>query len=161
VLERLREGPIPAPSATPPGELTYGEALTLLKFAVLPTPAIWPQAAALLEQAAEGDASALEDIARGYASEEFHRGLEPGIAILCADSPARRHARAWPHVVHRLQAISRIGAAPQGWAVGAPCASWPARPGRYLVDLTTPARGTVCPSDRLPFDPDFGVRRSP
>jgi pimeloyl-ACP methyl ester carboxylesterase len=36
VLERLREGPIPAPSATPPGELTYGEALTLLKFAVLP-----------------------------------------------------------------------------------------------------------------------------
>jgi hypothetical protein len=33
--------------------------------------------------------------------------------------------------------------------------------GRHLVDLTTPARGTVCPSDRLPFDPDFGVRRSP
>ena len=32
--------------------------------------------------------------------------------------------------------------------------------GRYLVDLTTPARGTVCPSDRLPFDPDFGARRS-
>jgi pimeloyl-ACP methyl ester carboxylesterase len=26
----------------------------------------------------------------------------------------------------------------------------------YLVDLTTPPRGTVCPSDRLPFDPDFG-----
>ena len=185
------------------------------------------RAEAVLEQAAEGDASALEDIARGYASEEFHRVLEPGIAILCADSPARRHARAWPHVVHRLQAISRIGAAPQGWAVGAPCASLPARPadrhtgpwtastrnpvllvgtrfdpntplvnariaerrlgnavllthdghghlpsadpstcvvqatGRYLVDLTTPARGTVCPSDRLPFDHDFGVRRSP
>ena len=28
--------------------------------------------------------------------------------------------------------------------------------GRYLVDLVTPPRGTVCPSDRLPFDPDFG-----
>ena len=28
--------------------------------------------------------------------------------------------------------------------------------GRYLVDLTTPPPGTVCPSDRLPFDPDFG-----
>jgi hypothetical protein len=26
----------------------------------------------------------------------------------------------------------------------------------YLVDLVTPARGTVCPSDRQPFDPDFG-----
>jgi pimeloyl-ACP methyl ester carboxylesterase len=28
--------------------------------------------------------------------------------------------------------------------------------GRYLVDLTTPPRGTVCRSDRLPFDPEFG-----
>jgi len=222
VLRRLRHHPIPAPSATPPGELTYGEALTLLKFAVLPDPAIWPLAAALLEAAAQGDASDMETIARGYASEEFHRGLEPGIAILCADSPARQDASAWPRVVHRLQAISRVGAAPQGWAVGAPCASWPARvanrytgpwnattpspillvgtrfdpntplvnarlaerrlgnavlvthdgyghlskadpsscvvqtTGRYLVDLSTPPHGTVCPSDRLPFDPDFG-----
>jgi pimeloyl-ACP methyl ester carboxylesterase len=28
--------------------------------------------------------------------------------------------------------------------------------GRYLVRLATPRRGTVCPSDRLPFDPAFG-----
>jgi hypothetical protein len=28
--------------------------------------------------------------------------------------------------------------------------------GCYLVELTTPAPGTVCPSDRLPFDPEFG-----
>jgi hypothetical protein len=27
---------------------------------------------------------------------------------------------------------------------------------RYLVNLTTAPSGTVCPSDRLPFDPDFG-----
>lgn len=33
--------------------------------------------------------------------------------------------------------------------------------GRHLVDLATPARGTVRPSDRLPFDPDFDARRSP
>src|SRR5262249_9082492 len=26
----------------------------------------------------------------------------------------------------------------------------------YLVDLITPSRGTVCPSDREPFDPRFG-----
>ena len=26
---------------------------------------------------------------------------------------------------------------------------------RYLVDLTTPPRGTICPSDHLPFDPNF------
>jgi hypothetical protein len=82
--------------AEPPGELTYGEALTLLRFAALPAPAIWPQAAAVLEAAVQGDASALETIARGYASEEFHRGLEPGIAILCADSPARQDAHGLP-----------------------------------------------------------------
>jgi hypothetical protein len=28
--------------------------------------------------------------------------------------------------------------------------------GAYLVDLTSPAPRTVCPSDRLPFDPEFG-----
>jgi hypothetical protein len=94
--------------------------LTLLKFAVLPTPAIWPQAAALLEAAAQGDASALETIARGYASEQFHRGLEPGIAILCADSPARQDAHAGPRVVHRLEAISRIGAARPAFGQPAP-----------------------------------------
>jgi hypothetical protein len=27
---------------------------------------------------------------------------------------------------------------------------------RYVVDLVTPPRGTVCPSDWQPFDPDFG-----
>jgi TAP-like protein len=26
----------------------------------------------------------------------------------------------------------------------------------YLVDLITPPKGTVCPSDRQPFDPQFG-----
>jgi hypothetical protein len=29
-------------------------------------------------------------------------------------------------------------------------------PGSYFVDLTTPPRGTTCPSDHLPIDPDFG-----
>lgn len=28
--------------------------------------------------------------------------------------------------------------------------------GEYLVNLTTPPASTVCPSDRLPFDPNFG-----
>jgi pimeloyl-ACP methyl ester carboxylesterase len=28
--------------------------------------------------------------------------------------------------------------------------------GRYFTSLTTPARGTICPSDRGPFDPGFG-----
>jgi hypothetical protein len=27
---------------------------------------------------------------------------------------------------------------------------------QHLVNIVTPPRGTVCPSDRLPFDPEFG-----
>ena len=29
--------------------------------------------------------------------------------------------------------------------------------GEYLVNLVPPEPGTVCPSDRQPFDPDFGL----
>jgi hypothetical protein len=28
--------------------------------------------------------------------------------------------------------------------------------GRYFTGLSTPARGTICSSDRGPFDPAFG-----
>src|SRR6185312_2109450 len=45
LLNRLRQAPIPAPSADPPGELTYGEALTALKLVALPDPSLWPVAA--------------------------------------------------------------------------------------------------------------------
>jgi pimeloyl-ACP methyl ester carboxylesterase len=222
LLRRLRRGPIPAPHAKPPGRLTYGEALTTLKFSALGSPELWPQAASLLDAAARGDGSGIKAIARGATSEAFRAGFEQGAALACADSPARQSARAWPRVVRQLEAVSRIGGRVFGWLQGAPCASWPvtsadrytgpwnartpnpilivgttldpntpianartaerrlgnavllthdgfghlshADPsacvtralGAYLADLTVPARGTVCASDRLPLDPDFG-----
>jgi pimeloyl-ACP methyl ester carboxylesterase len=222
LLAGLRRQPIPAPFATPPGELTYGDLLSLIKFAQLPHPDLWPAVGALLVQAEAGDASALEDLANGYAAESTRAQFETNTVLLCGDSWSRQGARAWPHVVDELEAISRFGGAPMGWVIGSPCASWPVRGanrytgpwnavtahpilligtrfdpntplvnaqraerrlgnavllthdgyghlseadpsacvkqalGRYLVELTTPARGTVCPSDRLPFDPEFG-----
>ena len=180
----------------------------------------------MLELAAEGDASVLDAIATGATSDQARVLLqEQGVALVCADSPARHPATAWPGVVRRLAAVSRIGGPPLGW-INAPCASWPTSSadrytgpwnattkhpilvigtrfdpntplanarraarrlgnavllthdgyghlsrrdpstcvvqatGRYLMDLTTPAPGTVCPSDRLPFDPEFGQPRS-
>jgi pimeloyl-ACP methyl ester carboxylesterase len=221
-LAQLRRSPIPVPS----GELTYGEALTALKYSGLPDPAMWPQVAAVLELAVEGDASVLDAIAAGATSDQARVLLqEQGVALVCADSPARHAAVAWPGVVRRLAAVSRIGGPPLGW-INAPCASWPTSSvdrytgpwnattrhpilvigtrfdpntplanarraarrlgnavllthdgyghlsrrdpstcvvqatGSYLVDLTTPAPGTVCPSDRLPFDPSFGQVKS-
>jgi pimeloyl-ACP methyl ester carboxylesterase len=221
MLRQLRHHPIPAPSAEPPGELTYGEALTLLKLALLPTPAIWRDAAGMIDAMVQGDASAAETIVRGSAAEPFHRIFEQNTALLCADSPARQNARQWPQVVHRLEGVSRIGGPVMGWLESA-CAAWPTRSadrytgpwtaatanpilligtkfdpttplanaklaerrlgnavlltqdgyghisvsdpsacvmqalGRYFTGLTTPARGTICPSDHGPFDPGFG-----
>ena len=221
MLRQMRHHPVPAPAAEPPGELTYGEALTLLKLAMLPVPALWPDAAGVLDAAAQGDASAAETIAIGSEAEPFHRAFEQNTALLCADSPARQNARQWPQVVHRLEGVSRIGGPVMGWLEAA-CAAWPTRSadrytgpwnaatpnpilligtrfdpttplanaqvterrlgnavllthdgyghisqadpstcvnqalGRYLVALSTPARGTICPSDHAPFDPDFG-----
>jgi pimeloyl-ACP methyl ester carboxylesterase len=223
LLARLRHAPLPAPAAVPPGELTYGETLTILKLATLPDPSIWPFAAAALEEAVQGDGSTIKSAAAIADSDEFRIGAhEQSVALICADSPARHPASAWPRVVDRLEAVSRIGGPVVGWLAGAPCASWPTRStdrytgpwnattkhpilvigtrfdpttplrnarlaarrlgnavllihdgyghltrrdpstcitqamGSYLVNLTTPPSGTVCPADRLPFDPDFG-----
>jgi hypothetical protein len=222
LLAQLRHAPIPAPTADPPGELTYGEALTALKLAGLPDPSLWPVAAAALEAAIQGDASVAETIARGATTDQARMLFqEQGAALVCADSPARHPASAWLRVVDRLEEVSRIGGPIEGWHL-APCASWPASSANrytgpwnattrnpilvigtrfdpntplrnarlaarrlgnavllthdghghlsqrdpstcviqatstYLINLTTPPPGTVCPSDRLPFDPDFG-----
>jgi pimeloyl-ACP methyl ester carboxylesterase len=222
LLRRLRQAPIPAPSATPPGELTYGEALTALKFEGVPKPEQWPLAAVLLEAAIQGDGSGIKDIAAGATSDQARMlPQEQGVALICADGPAWHPASAWPRVVDRLEGVSRVAGPVVDW-INAPCASWPTRSadrytgpwnattkhpilligtrfdpqtpfrnarraarrlgnavllthdgyghlsrrdpsacvmraiGSYLVNLTTPSRGTVCRSDHLPFEPDFG-----
>jgi pimeloyl-ACP methyl ester carboxylesterase len=220
LLERLRRAPIPAPSATPAGRLTYGDALTAITLGV-DAPAGWPELAAALQQAASGDGSTLATQARAGLAELRSADFEATEGIFCADSPARQGPHAWPAVVGRLTAVSRVGGPMYGWSLWAPCASWPARGAdhytgpwnattenpilvtgprfdpstpfanarraanrlgnallltqegyghltsadpsacvkraisAYLVDLVTPPPGTVCPSDRLPFDPDF------
>ena len=63
----------------------------------------------------QGDASAAETIVRGSEGEPFHRSFEQSTALLCADSPAKQNVRQWPQVVHRLEAVSRIGAPVMGW----------------------------------------------
>jgi pimeloyl-ACP methyl ester carboxylesterase len=127
MLERLRHTPLPAPNATPPGTLSYNEALAPLKFAILGHPILWPQAAAALEMAIAGDGSAVKNAAYFHTTELFHRLVEPGQAITCADSPARVDAARWPQVVRQFTRISRIGGAPMGWGTGAACTSWPTR----------------------------------
>src|SRR4051794_24847404 len=222
LLDRLRRTPIPAPSASPPGKLTYGDALIAIDLALGGGPALWPQLAEDLNEAAGGDGSALATAARDLLPLFHSVGAEQQTALRCADGPARQGPRAWPQVIGRLTHVSHIGGRLFGWSFWAPCASWPARsasrytgpwnattenpilvigtrfdpvtPFRnarrtarrlgnavllthdgyghtsgadpsacvdaatsaYLVDLTTPPSGTVCSSDRQPFEPGFG-----
>ena len=64
MLAQLRRGSIPAPSADPPGELTYGDALSAIIVEMSAGPATWPDLAAQLDAAASGDGSALATAGR-------------------------------------------------------------------------------------------------
>jgi pimeloyl-ACP methyl ester carboxylesterase len=222
LFAQLRRAPLAAPTATPPGRLTYGELLTALKFSYSRRRPCGSSSGATWRRRSPGTAPRSRRAPRMSAADPFREVLEPMLSIACADSPAGEDANAWPRVVDRLTRVSRIGGPPLGWLIGAPCASWPVRAtdrytgpwnastpnpillvgtrfdpntplagvrhaaqllgnaillthdgyghistsdpsacvdealSRYLVDLRTPPRGTVCRSDRLPFDPDFG-----
>jgi pimeloyl-ACP methyl ester carboxylesterase len=221
LLARLRRGPIPAPTAKPRGALSYGD-LSAVLFATLTNPAGWPQLARDLEQAANGDGSALATQARAVLAGTRSAAGDAQTATVCADSPAHQRPNAWPQVIARLARVSPWAGPYVGWIGWAPCASWPARSAerytgpwnrrtktpilvigttfdpatpytnarqvarllgnaillthdgyghtsepdpsacvtqatsRYLLTLRTPRPGTVCPSDRTPFDPRFG-----
>ena len=86
LLARLRHGPIPAPSAPAPHRLSYGD-LLLYVFPNLGEPAIWPQIAAGLEQAASVNGSAIET-ALQQARPLYQSMLNSGTALQCADRAA-------------------------------------------------------------------------
>ena len=58
LLKRLRQGPIPARSAPPPRQLRYGDALVAF-WTDARKPVRWPELAAELDEAADGDGSRL------------------------------------------------------------------------------------------------------
>src|SRR5205823_4490175 len=125
VLSRVRRAPLAAPSAHPPGALTYGDVLTAL-FTQL-GPENWPLLAREFEQAAEGDGSGLANAARAghlFRASLIGDGLS---ALFCADSPARERSSAFPTVIKRLSAVSRTRGPFFGWYTWAPCAAWPTR----------------------------------
>jgi pimeloyl-ACP methyl ester carboxylesterase len=144
LFDRLRQGPMPAPNASVPGTLSYGEAMGALKYAVLGHPALWPLVAGALEAAIQGDGSYVKEEALFDQGELFHRLTEPGQAIICADSPARQSPEQWPAVVRRMERISTIGGAPMGWTMGAACTAWPAHAeDRYTGPWAAPTRTPI------------------
>lgn len=126
VFTTARQTPIPAPHSNPPGALGYGD-LLLASFNPLRIPEDWPQFAQDLNEAADGDASALEDTARLLRTPGAFTGATTSAAISCVDGRARRPSQAWPSVIPKLTEVSRVYGPVLGWWLWAPCASnWPA-----------------------------------
>ena len=147
LLADLRRAPIPAPSADPPGELTYGDALSAILIEMSSGPSTWPDLAAQLEQAARGDGSALATKGRLLTAAFSSQDAAPGLAavgLTCADSPARQGPGAWRDVLDRLTDVSSIYGPVITWWRWAPCASWPARSAdRYTGPWNTETRNPV------------------
>lgn len=125
LIARVQREPIPAPTADPPGTLTYGD-LSVALFVSLTNPDAWPQLAQDLEHALDGDGSALLTLARAVLASTRTAAGEAPTGIACVDSPARHNAGDWPDVIARLIRVSRVGGPFVGWSNWAPCASWPA-----------------------------------
>jgi pimeloyl-ACP methyl ester carboxylesterase len=127
LFKEARRAPIPAPDASPPGSLSYGD-LLLSAFAPLRDPHLWPQFAKDLNAAANGNASNLETAARLARTPAAFAEATKSAAIQCLDGPARHSSLAWPKVIGHLTKISKLQGPILGWWVWAPCASnWPAR----------------------------------
>ena len=126
LIAQVQRAPIPAPSAQPPGKLSYGD-FSAAMFVSVTNPAAWPQFAQDLEQAATGDGSALATQARAVLAGTRTADGEASTAITCIDSVARREPDDWPRVIARLTRVSQVGGPFVGWSSWAPCSSWPAR----------------------------------
>jgi pimeloyl-ACP methyl ester carboxylesterase len=118
--------------ARPPGELTYGDTLIVL-WQSLGNPMQWPGLATALDEAARGDGSTLENIAR-EAKPFLQSALVSAVALQCADKPPPRQGpRAWPVVIDWLTGISFISGPVNGWFLWAPCSSWPVRSAQRYI----------------------------
>jgi hypothetical protein len=103
------------------------EDLLVSTFTPLRLPLTWPQFAADLDAAANGDASALETAARAMQTPEGLSGATTSAAISCGDGPARLPSSAWPRAVARFTDAGKLWGPVLAWWLWAPCASnWPA-----------------------------------
>jgi pimeloyl-ACP methyl ester carboxylesterase len=126
LLARAKRGPIPAPTASPPGPLTYSD-LLVSQYNPLRIPELYPDNAQDLDAAARGDASALATASRQLLTPATFSNSAMSAGISCADAPARKRLGAWPQVMKRFNRVDRLSGYLLGWWLWAPCAAWPAR----------------------------------
>jgi pimeloyl-ACP methyl ester carboxylesterase len=130
LMARLKRQPIPAPSASPHGQLTYADALQAILVGLSGGPAAWPEMATAFEAAVRGDGSELLLRARVLTAAFSDQVMGPGlsaIGLVCADSPAQQGPSAWRDVLARFTRASHIYGPVIFWWRWAMCAQWPVR----------------------------------
>jgi pimeloyl-ACP methyl ester carboxylesterase len=123
LLARLSKGPIPAPRGPAPHELKYGD-LLLDIWSMLGSPTQWPELADELNEAANGDGSALANTFHDGRS-NFESALVSAVALQCNDKPLLPFGTVltYPRVMQHLTETNFLGRV-EGWWLWAPCASW-------------------------------------
>jgi pimeloyl-ACP methyl ester carboxylesterase len=130
LLKRLRQRPIPAPGVYPPP--SSPESLGYVPFLLsqlqpVRSPSAWPQNAEALMSALEGNATALQTVARGSTTPVGWNAVATQNAVQCADAPARHGLSDWPQEVRRAQRLSWLQGPIHVWWEWAICAAWPTR----------------------------------
>lgn len=167
VLAQIRQAPLPAPNADPPGELDFRLATLTYLISMYDT-FFWPTFAAGLAQAEAGDGSILLDLIRLFIAppDVYDNSGDTFSAVFCTDGAFPRTGAVWPALVRASErqapTFSRYW-----WYTGLPCATWPARaPERYtgpwnrhtatpillintLADPATPYSGALRAQRRL------------
>ncbi len=133
LMARLKRHPLPAPSASPKGHLTYADALQAILVGLSQGPASsygWPYMAKAFEAAIDGDGSDLLFLGRALTTVWSDQVTAPGlpaIGLICADSPAQQAPGAWRRVLGRFTHVSSIYGPVVFWWRWAMCSQWPAR----------------------------------
>ena len=127
LFAQVKAAPIPAPNASPPDELHYSD-LQLSSFPAMRDPHLWPQYAAELNAAVDGDVTALVTAVQESRAPAAFDEATKSSAISCLDGPASKTVDDWPAVIGNLDASSVMSGSVQGWWLWAPCAAnWPAK----------------------------------
>jgi pimeloyl-ACP methyl ester carboxylesterase len=165
LMARLRHRPIPAPAASPKGQLTNADALQAILVGLSGGPAAWPQMAQAFAAAIRGDGSKLLSLGRALTTAFSDQVASPGlpaIGLVCADSPAQHAPSAWRDVLGRFTRVSHIYGPVIFWWRWAMCAQWPARStdrytGPWNAKTHTPI--LVIGTDHDPNTPYANARR--
>lgn len=168
ILAGLKDDPLPAPGADPPGELDYfmGNGAYLLS---MYDTFFWPGFAAGLTQAEGGDGTILLDFIRQFLA------VPPGVydnsgdlwsSVVCSDGTFPKPGAVWPALV-RLSELRAPTFSRQWWYTTLACATWAGRaPDRYAgpwnrhtsapvllmttaADPATPSAGAIRTRSRL------------